>query len=297
MKMKHIVFFSAMMTIVSACFAQWNVKTVDNGFDEKHFEASAPSFDNNAQLEMVELKNRVILAVETPDIWYKNNYNDVILTYKIKGENKEYKIRGMASKGTHILMLTTASGGIDNIGDLMQGDFLTDFKNATAMKLQITYGASYEYETYVFRMNGSTTAYNKIASQLKPEQPKQETNPKSTNTNLSNNKKDEDETAYDIVEQEPEFPGGIDAMYQFIQNNLQYPQLAIENNISGRVFVSFVVEKDGSLSNVKCIRDIGGGCGAEAVRIVNARPQWIPGKQRDKIVRARYTLPVIFEIK
>ncbi len=102
---------------------------------------------------------------------------------------------------------------------------------------------------------------------------------------------------FQVVEQDPEYPGGVDALYKFIQQNLKYPQLAKENNITGRVFVQFVVEKDGSVSNVKAARDIGGGCGAEAVRVIKSMPKWTPGQQRGKAVRAAYTLPVNFVLQ
>ena len=102
---------------------------------------------------------------------------------------------------------------------------------------------------------------------------------------------------FQVVEQDPEFPGGVEALYKFVQQNIKYPQLAKENNITGRVFVQFVVEKDGSVSNVRAARDIGGGCGAEAVRVVKSMPKWTPGKQRGKAVRAAYTLPVNFNLQ
>ncbi len=108
---------------------------------------------------------------------------------------------------------------------------------------------------------------------------------------------EQEDEIFQVVEQDPEYPGGVDALYKFIQQNLKYPQLAKENNITGRVFVTFVVEKDGSVSNVKAARDIGGGCGAEAVRVIKSMPKWTPGKQRGKAVRAAYTLPVNFVLQ
>lgn len=107
----------------------------------------------------------------------------------------------------------------------------------------------------------------------------------------------EEDEIFQVVEQDPEFPGGVEALYKFVQQNIKYPQLAKENNITGRVFVQFVVEKDGSVSNVRAARDIGGGCGAEAVRVVKSMPKWTPGKQRGKAVRAAYTLPVNFNLQ
>ncbi len=108
---------------------------------------------------------------------------------------------------------------------------------------------------------------------------------------------EEEEQVFMVVEEDPEFPGGLEAIGPFIAKNIVYPQLARENNITGKVYVSFVVEKDGSVSNVIVKRDIGGGCGQEAVRVVKSMPRWKPGKQRGKPVRTQYMLPVSFELQ
>lgn len=97
-----------------------------------------------------------------------------------------------------------------------------------------------------------------------------------------------------VAETDPEFPGGAEALYQFIQDNLHYPQLALENAIKGKVYVTFVVETDGSISGARVLRDIGGGCGAEAVRVVNMMPRWTPGKQNGKVVPVQFNLPITF---
>ena len=111
---------------------------------------------------------------------------------------------------------------------------------------------------------------------------------------------EEDETEtqiFTVVENEPEFPGGTEALYKYLAQNIKYPQLARENNITGKVYVTFVVEKDGSIANPKVLRDIGGGCGAEALRVVKSMPKWAPGKQRGKAVRVQFNLPVNFNLK
>ncbi len=95
----------------------------------------------------------------------------------------------------------------------------------------------------------------------------------------------------------PEFPGGVNAMMMFIANNIEYPKLAREANISGTVFIGFVVEKDGAISNIELVRSIGGGCDEEALRIVQIMPRWNPGKQRGVPVRVRLTLPVKFTLR
>ena len=107
----------------------------------------------------------------------------------------------------------------------------------------------------------------------------------------------EEEEVFVVVEDDPEFPGGVDSMKTFIERNLVYPQLAKDNKIEGKVFVTFVVEKDGSISGVKVLRDIGYGCGAEAIRVVMKMPKWKPGKQRGVPVRVQYNLPIVFKLK
>lgn len=99
------------------------------------------------------------------------------------------------------------------------------------------------------------------------------------------------------VEENPEFPGGPAKLLEYIQKNLEYPEAARENEIQGRVFVGFIVEEDGSVSNVKILRGIGYGCDEEAIRLVNSLPKFKPGKQRGKPIRVHYTLPIVFELK
>ncbi len=106
-----------------------------------------------------------------------------------------------------------------------------------------------------------------------------------------------EQEVFTIVEQMPSFPGGDEKMYKYLGNNIKYPQVARETGIQGRVFVNFVVEPDGSVSNVKVLRGIGGGCDEEAMRVVKAMPKWTPGKQRGKAVRVSYTLPVVFKLQ
>lgn len=100
-----------------------------------------------------------------------------------------------------------------------------------------------------------------------------------------------------FVEENPEFPGGPAKLLEYIQKNLEYPEAARENEIQGRVFVGFIVEEDGSVSNVKILRGIGYGCDEEAIRLVNSLPKFKPGKQRGKPIRVQYTLPIVFKLK
>ena len=101
---------------------------------------------------------------------------------------------------------------------------------------------------------------------------------------------------FQIVEEMPSFPGGESKMMEYIAKNIKYPQIARETGIQGRVFTSFVVEPDGSISNVKVLRGIGGGCDEEAVRVVKSMPKWKPGKQRGKAVRVSYQTAIYFRL-
>jgi len=106
-----------------------------------------------------------------------------------------------------------------------------------------------------------------------------------------------EEEIFISVEKMPEFPGGETELYKYLSKNLKYPDMAIQQGITGKVYVQFVVEKDGSIANPKVLRDIGGGCGEEAIRVVRAMPKWNPGVQRTKKVRVQYTLPVNFQLE
>ena len=108
---------------------------------------------------------------------------------------------------------------------------------------------------------------------------------------------DVDDAVFVVVEKSPEFPGGNDSLYAFIGRNIKYPEMAKKNKIEGRVFVTFVVEKDGQVSSAKILRDIGGGCGEEAIRMVNIMPKWKPGTQRGNPVRVQFNLPIMFQLQ
>ena len=102
---------------------------------------------------------------------------------------------------------------------------------------------------------------------------------------------------FQIVEEMPSFPGGEAKLMEYIAKNIKYPQIARETGVQGRVFVGFVVEPDGSISNVKLLRGIGGGCDEEAMRVIKSLPKWKPGKQRGKAVRVSYQIPVFFKLQ
>lgn len=110
-------------------------------------------------------------------------------------------------------------------------------------------------------------------------------------------KEDPTQEIFVVVEDMPEFPGGNEAMVQFLADNIQYPEVAKENGIQGRVTCQFVVLKDGTVSDVKIIRGVDPSIDAEAVRVLETMPAWKPGKQRGQAVNVQFTLPVVFSLK
>lgn len=100
-----------------------------------------------------------------------------------------------------------------------------------------------------------------------------------------------------VVERMPEFPGGEQAMFTYLGRELKYPTEALERGIEGAVVIQFVVERDGSIGEVKVLRGIGGGCDEEAVRVVQGMPRWSPGEQGGKKVRTSFTLPIRFQLQ
>jgi periplasmic protein TonB len=102
---------------------------------------------------------------------------------------------------------------------------------------------------------------------------------------------------FTIVEQYPSFKGGDQAFIKFVQKNMVYPEKARRMGIEGRVFVQFIVEKDGSLSDINIMKGIGGDCDQEAVRVMELSPPWLPGKQRGRPVRVQIVIPITFKIQ
>ena len=99
------------------------------------------------------------------------------------------------------------------------------------------------------------------------------------------------------IQKPPSFPGGEKELLKYLSENIKYPPLARENNIQGTVALTFVVGKDGSVKDVQIVKDIGGGCGKEAVRVVQTMPKWNPGEANGHAVKVRFTLPVRFRLE
>ena len=102
---------------------------------------------------------------------------------------------------------------------------------------------------------------------------------------------------FDVVEQMPEYPGGQAALIEYISNNVKYPDDAAKKKVEGKVFVTFVVDTDGKITDVSLLRKVFPSLDAEAIRVISAMPNWIPGKQKGQVVRVKYTVPIMFRLK
>ena len=109
--------------------------------------------------------------------------------------------------------------------------------------------------------------------------------------------KEEENKVFDVVEQMPSYPGGMGALMQYLSSNIKYPAIAEENGIQGRVICTFVVERDGSITDVRIAKSVDPSLDKEAMRVVSKMPKWIPGKQNGSAVRVKYTLPVTFRLQ
>lgn len=107
----------------------------------------------------------------------------------------------------------------------------------------------------------------------------------------------EEQTIFEVVEQMPDFPGGMPALMQFLSKNIKYPTIAQENGTQGRVIVQFVVNKDGSIVDPRVVKSVDPYLDKEALRVIGTMPKWKPGMQRGKPVRVKYTVPVMFRLQ
>ena len=106
-----------------------------------------------------------------------------------------------------------------------------------------------------------------------------------------------DDKIYEVCEQMPIFEGGDAALLKYLTDSVKYPELAKKHGVQGRVVIGFIVEKDGSLTDVKVLRHVDIALDAEALRVVKGMPKWIPGCQDEQLVRVRYNVPVSFRLK
>jgi len=200
-------------------------------------------------------------------------------------------------QGNVTIKFALQNGEIKNVGAINQ---LGSGCDAAVMKTILDFEDFKSAEngqftiTVAFRLDGANTPVeNKANITLKGYKPL-----KLITITAYNSKKPENNDAkvYDFVSitKQPEFPGGMDKFYKYLAASVRYPEEAIRNNIQGKVFLSFIVEKDGQLKDIKVERKLGGGTDEEAVRLLQNSPKWTPGYQNESPVRVKYNIPISF---
>ena len=147
------------------------------------------------------------------------------------------------------------------------------------MKLSFIFIAMMAYCTLAYSQSNDTDVANK------------ECTSDTLKTKQDNSKK------YEVVEQMPSFPGGINALMNYLNKNMKYPRAAENAGIQGRVVAQFIVDKDGSITNVKVVKSVHPLLDAEAVRVVESMPKWIPGMNKGEAISVRYTIPLTFKFQ
>lgn len=218
-----------------------------------------------------DISDNVILPVPPTNLKFP-----ITIVQKLKG--KVVGINGEPLAGVNVRYTKKSSGSVTDkegnfaISNYTTGDLLT-----------------FEYIGF----NTLAKSFTNVQGKL-PVVVLQET--RSTTTTKSLTIVKGDVVSFAAVEKLPSFPGGDAAFSNFLSKAIRYPKTARDQNIQGRVFISFIVEKDGSLNDIKVLRDIGSGCGPEAVRVLSESPKWIPGMQKGELVRVAFTMPVNFSL-
>lgn len=160
-------------------------------------------------------------------------------------------------------------------------------KNKSQKRALLKYGLSAPLFVLMLILSSATVVNSSSNLLLQKTQPQSKTK----------SQKADEGPVFTAVEQEPAFRGGVNKFYTFLQQNIKYPAQMREKKVEGKVFIGFIVEKDGSLSGLKILREPGYGSGKEAVRVLSLSPKWEPGIQNGRKVRVQYTLPITFSLK
>ena len=251
--------------------------------------------DRVATLE--EVKNYKSLGYEVFEMIYKPNtagdpkwnYKDkegILVFHQKKQETKDLPklIFGEANGPEPLLVLNGKVATMEQVKALDQETI--DHVNVRKDKESL--------EVYAKHFNADTS--NGIIFVNTKDYIKNGGNKKVVSVQVKAKKPQDVENIFDVVEQMPEFPGGMDEMMKYLSMNVRYPEAAKKAGLQGRVVVQFVVEADGSVSNAEVVRSVNEELDAEAVRVIEKMPKWKPGMQDGKAVRVRYNIPIAFRL-
>ena len=259
--------------------AQWVNKTVNNDFDDP-YRICYTAQNNGVILKLENVEG--LISFYLSGGYYCDESPVVDLSFIVNGVAKKYSRECSISSDNKIVWL---------INDLLIEEMLTDFKNCNILKVRVNdYTCS--IEIYSFNMSGSSSAINFISYNKKVDKPVV----KETVIIEKENTEEEALTIVEFPDVEAEFIGGAQAMMKYIQQNIQYPPTSIEMNEQGKVYLSFVVEPDGTISNVAIERGVSIDIDNEAKRVVRSMPKWSPGESKGKKARTRCRLPINFQL-
>ena len=288
--MKNILLILLLLLILNVN-AQWVNKIVDNDFDEP-YRICYTATNNNGYLKLENIDGSISFYIKGG--YYCDDSPVVDLSFVVKGVTKKYSINATTSESNDIVWL---------IDDLTNSQFIEDFKNCSILKVRVNdYTCS--SKIYSFNMSGSSSAIKFISYKKKIDNPifieeeiiefpdvEAEFVIVEEETVIV-----DEEEIIEFPDVEAEFKGGAQAMMKFIQENILYPPKSIEMNEQGKVYLSFIVELDGSISNVAVERGVSKDIDAEAKRIVRAMPKWTPGEAKGKKARTRCRVPINFQL-
>lgn len=271
-------------------------KVISSGFDTKQY-----------QYHLLQL------LYQTPDLKLTNQFNFSPLKKRIKMMNRKKSMKASAAKYLLVAPLAftlVLAGNFQAIAGNLKNMNVASAENAIQNEPVAINNAPANLET---KITTSTIAVEKKTPA--PEDKKEQKKPEVASEKMSEitvvgygskvnskapeteNFEQDDKTVFTVVEKMPEYPGGNEALFKFLRDNIKYPVKAQELGIQGRVIAQFVVNADGSIDNVEIVRSVNPALDAEAMRIVQSMPKWTPGMQKGKNVRVKYTLPVNFRLQ
>lgn len=261
-------------------------------------------------------KTRKITTVARPSTKMINGYNEVFKNryfFNYEANNSEcdvvFKQANTIGNGSG-LIVTPSSGQSQSFSYNItaNGSIYIKINSLNMKKEKITWHTNPEgffLENMFFQLQSDSQKYNELINWEKNRNVETATSqnsyvPSKSNTtshssaiSSSNN----DNKVFDVVDEMPSFPGGWASLNAFLANNLKYPVVAQENNVQGRVNVGFVVERDGSISDIKVMCSVDPSLDREAQRVIKAMPKWKPGKLKGETVRVKFTVPVVFRLQ
>ncbi|WP_442589855.1 M56 family metallopeptidase [Pedobacter sp. AW31-3R] len=286
----------------------WQLKGVSQ-LIKGHTKGRAFSFLNKkvidsslSGLEMINLHEEIhIRQLHTLDILFfecisiMNWFNPIVYLYKQEIRNvHEYLADEVAAgdedhKETYAMLLLSKAFGVDQNAltnnffnqSLLKNRIMMLHKKPSGRTALLKYGLCLPLFMATLLLSAAGYSQDKVkAKQVSP------------------GKAETEEKVFDFVsiDKQPTFPGGMEKFYAYLAKNVKYPEQAFKNNVQGKVFLSYIIEKDGKLSNIKVERAAGSGLDEEAVRVMKASPNWIPGSSKGKYVRVKYNIPISFTL-